>query len=197
MKYKEYKLKGILDSKKLYKKEHPNVKFDKTIKKTFREQFCISKDEYKSYESKYKDIQIIKAKYTEERAKGFKSIVKFYDWYKKQPQVCAYCYISQKELYELFAKGNKKILPLNNAKKRSTGTLEIERKDSIKNKYNEDNSILACPLCNNAKSNLIDEYSWVDIFVKPMRKYYKKLLNRELEYDKEKYIKLKNELKKI
>jgi len=38
-------------------------------------------------------------------------------------------------------------------------------------------------LCNNAKSNLIDENSWFSLFVSPMREYYKKLLGRDLEYD--------------
>ncbi|MBN2767862.1 MAG: hypothetical protein JXQ68_02060 [Campylobacterales bacterium] len=181
--YKEYKLKGLLDSKQLYKNEHPTIKFESTIAKTFKKQFNILEDEYDSYVEKFSDIQKIKSKYTEKRAAGFKSIVKFYDWYKKQPQVCGYCYISQKELYELFTKNENKKLPLNNAIKRSYGTLEIERKDSTTNTYDDTNSILTCPLCNNAKSNLIDEDSWFSLFVSPMREYYKKLLNRDLEYD--------------
>jgi len=189
--YKEYKLRGLLDSKKLYKEEHPNIEFESTIIKTFKKQFSISEDEYDNYVEKFSDIQAIKSKFTEERKDGFKSIIKFYDWYQKQPQVCAYCYISQEELYKLFTKDENKKLPLNDAIKRSYGTLEIERKNSHINKYNEDNSILACPLCNNAKSNLIDEDSWINMFVPAMREYYKKLLAEELMYDKNKYNSLK------
>jgi len=192
--YKEYKLRGLLDSKKLYQEEHLNIKFESTIIKTFKTQFNISEDEYDNYVEKFSDIQKIKSKFTEEREHGFKSIIKFYDWYKRQPQACAYCYISQDELYELFTRDENKKLPLNNAIKRSYGTLEIERKDSSTNTYNEHNSILACPLCNNAKSNLIDENSWINLFVLPIRKYYMKLLNKDLIYDKDKYNTLKIEL---
>ena len=126
-------------------------------------------------------------KFTEKRAKGFednkgnKDIVRFYNWYKRQAQACGYCGITQEELYELFTKDENKTLPLNVAKKRSSGTLEIERLDCITNIYVEDNIILACPLCNNAKSNLINEKNWITLFVPPMREYYKKLLGRDLK----------------
>lgn len=73
------------------------------------------------------------------------------------------------------------MLPLNDAVKRSSGTLEIERRDSSSNSYSRDNIILACPLCNNAKSNLIDEKNWRELFVEPMRKYYKILLGEDLK----------------
>jgi hypothetical protein len=182
IRYKEYKLRGLLDSKKLYQEENPDIKFESTIAKTFKKQFNISEDEYDSYVEKFSDIQTIKSKFTEERKNGFKSIIKFYDWYKKQPQICAYCHISQDELYKLFTRDENKKLPLNNAIKRSYGTLEIERKNSNINTYDENNSVLACPLCNNAKSNLIDEDSWIKLFVSPIRQYYKQLLGENLKY---------------
>lgn len=176
IRYKEYKLRGLLDSKKLYQEEHPNIKFQNTIIKTFKEQFNISEEEYNNYVEKFSDIKTIKAKFTKEREKGFETVIEFYNWYKKQPQTCDYCNISQDELNELFTKDKNKKLPLNDAIKRSSGTLEIERKDSNSNEYNKENSILACPLCNNAKSNLIDEENWRELFVPAMQKYYKKLL---------------------
>ena len=182
--YKEYKLEGLLDSRKLYQEKRPNVIFENTIKKTFQKEFNISENEYNSYVKKFSDIQTIKSKFTKKRKDGFKSILKFYDWYKEQPQFCAYCYISQDELYQLFTRNENKKLPLNNAIKRSSGTLEIERKDSNENTYDVDNSILACPLCNNAKSNLIDEDSWNNLFVPSIRKYYKQLLGKDLKYTK-------------
>jgi len=78
------------------------------------------------------------------------------------------------DLYIIFQE--ERLLPLNDAFKRSSGTLEIERRDSANNSYEKNNIILACPLCNNAKSNLIDEDSWNIIFVPAMQAYYEKLL---------------------
>jgi hypothetical protein len=77
-------------------------------------------------------------------------------------------------------------LTLNQKTKRKNGILEIEQKTPIneteKKVYSDfNNLILACPLCNNAKSNLIDESSWREIFVEPMRGYYEKLLGRKLK----------------
>ena len=128
-------------------------------------------------------IQNIYTKFTYKRKDVFKNdFKKFYNWYEKQGQKCGYCGVSQEELYKLFDK-DKRVLPyLENtrvyikAPKRSSGTLEIERLDSSDN-YNDENIILACPLCNNAKSNLIDEVSWRKLFVPAMQAYYKRLLN--------------------
>ncbi|MCF6244005.1 MAG: hypothetical protein L3J43_03095 [Sulfurovum sp.] len=129
------------------------------------------------------DIQKIYKKFTGKRKDAFKNNFKeFYDWYEKQPQECGYCGISQEALYKLFNK-DKRVLPyLDSIKtytkspKRSSGTLEIERKNSSL-PYDCANIILACPLCNNAKSNLIDEKSWEDLYVPVMKKYYQKLLS--------------------
>ncbi len=127
-------------------------------------------------------IQSIYTKFTDKRKDVFKhDFKKFYNWYEKQDQKCGYCGVSQEELYKLFD-NNKRVLPYLEstrvyvkAPKRSSGTLEIERLDSSDN-YNDKNIILACPLCNNAKSNLIDEASWRKLFVPVMQEYYKKLL---------------------
>jgi len=100
-------------------------------------------------------------------------------WFEKQGCKCGYCGVTQKELDEIVEK-RKENFTLNNKTKRSKGTLEIEKKDSNIG-YEIDNMILACPLCNNAKSNLIDEVSWRNIFVKPMRDYYKKILEKDLD----------------
>lgn len=178
--YKKYKLKGLLNSKKKYLEEHPDAKINGTLAETFKKRFDILDEDYDKYVEKYSDIQKIKSKFTEKRAEGFESIIAFYDWYTNQPQSCGYCGISQDELQQLFGKNKK--LPLNGKKKRSSGTLEIERRDSREkhDEYNEKNCILACPLCNNAKSNLIDEDNWMSLFVEPMREYYRKLLGKDL-----------------
>ena len=133
--------------------------------------------------SEIEKIQNIRNKFTGQRRIGFDNdFKKFYKWYSKEVEngaKCGYCGISQEELYEIFGE-EKNVLPLNDAVKRSSGTLEIERKDSTGNSYGADNIILACPLCNNAKSNLIDEENWRNLFVPAMREYYKKILGKEL-----------------
>jgi hypothetical protein len=142
--------------------------------------FDIVREYKKRYSNELYNINKVRKKFSKEREAGFNSFENFYKWYIEKEQKCAYCEISQDSLYILFNKENR-ILPLvNNNKvriKRGSGTLEIERLDSSK-KYSKDNCILACPLCNNAKSNLIDEKSWRDLFVPQMKKYYRKLLNK-------------------
>jgi hypothetical protein len=141
-----------------------------------------------------KDIQDIRTKFTPPRKEAFKGNFKnFYDWYKDQKQECGYCGITQADLKIIFVDSEDRILPFipptkisqreqegpkQGAFKRSSGTLEIERLDSA-GEYDGDNMILACPLCNNAKSNLIDEICWRELFVPKMQEYYKRLLNDE------------------
>jgi hypothetical protein len=176
--YKEYKLKGLLDSWEFYKKENPNAKLEKTLAKTFKTQFNITEDQYDAFVEEFSDIQTIKPKFTTKRQEDFDGdIVKFYDWYKLQPDCCGYCGITQKQLRLLFTNDENKVVPLNdNWSKNDKGTLQIERINSKTNSYEETNIILACPVCNNAKSNLIDEESWSDLFAPAMTKYYNKLL---------------------
>ena len=95
---------------------------------------------------------------------------------------CDYCGITQDELYAIVNKrgGN---LTQNGGQKRSKGTLEIEQKEAPEQgkKYKDlSNLVLACPLCNNAKSNLIDENSWRELFASPIRTYYERQLGKEL-----------------
>ena len=143
---------------------------------------------YEECKEKRTEVQKIRKKFTKERQKDNKDFKTFYDWYReeKTKNICDYCAISQEELKLIFPLK----IPLNyelkiksgDSPKRASGTLEIERKDSENNSYHVDNLILACPLCNNAKSNLIDEKSWRELFVQPMRNYYEKLLKRPLKF---------------
>ncbi len=130
-----------------------------------------------------REIQNIRNKFTKERkVDNNENFEEFFKWYKNQKSHCGYCGITQQELHTLFTYDDNKTLPLNdNWSKNDRGTLQIERLDNKSNSYNVANLILACPLCNNAKSNLIDENSWREIFVEFMRIYYKKLLGRELK----------------
>ena len=177
--YKKYKLEGLLDDKKLYEKENNCFLEKGTIIADFKKRFDISEKEFDLFTKRYSDIPVIKSKFTESR-KNENNIIEFYDWYVEQNQSCDYCGITQNELHKLFTNNPEtKILPLNNNwSKNDKGTLQIERKDSTNNRYSISNLILACPLCNNAKSNLIDEDSWREIFAEPMKRYYNKLLNK-------------------
>ena len=171
--YKKYKLNGLLDSKDLYQKKHNDYDKRSTIVKDFKSRFKILDGEFECIVGEYADIPSIKKKFINSRKEGFNNDpVIFYDWFKEQNDKCGYCGIAQEDLYKIFSK---KLLPLNDKLKRSSGTLEIERLDSS-DSYEKTNMILACPLCNNAKSNLIDEVSWREYFVAPMQKYYQKLL---------------------
>ena len=174
--YKQYKLNGLLDSKELYMQKHHDYKIG-TIVEHFKQHFEISQNEFDKFSEKFSDIPIIKAKFNNARKEAFgNDAINFYDWFKSQNDCCGYCGITQEELHTLFTNNsNTKKLPLNdNWSKNDKGTLQIERLDSKDNSYVQSNIILACPLCNNAKSNLIDEVSWRDIFVDSMREYYEK-----------------------
>jgi len=153
----------------------------------------IDKEELKVLEkksiidNKKKEINRILTLFIEERRDAFdRKFSKFYNWYMvEQGNKCGYCETTQDELRKIFIK-NKKLPLISDEKrkqyedgkisiKRLYGNLEIERKDSEKG-YTKENMMLACPLCNNAKSNLIDEESWKNCFVPAMKVYYAQLL---------------------
>ena len=151
----------------------------KQIEKQMQISSTERKDLVNSLKEEIANIQKLRNRFTDERKKSFKdNFKKFYEWYYAQGEKCCYCGISQDELHKLFK--IKKCIPLNDAFKRSNGTLEIERKNSHSNTYSEENMALACPLCNNAKSNLINEENWREFFVSPMRNYYEKILGEKL-----------------
>ncbi|MGD9554286.1 MAG: HNH endonuclease [Arcobacteraceae bacterium] len=144
----------------------------------------INQDEFDSLLSSFIKYNELSQKYNNENRKFlFENPEKIVEWFESQNNMCGYCGITQTELQEVKVKrdGN---LTLNKKTKRSQGILEIEQKIPVVNTtkaYDDfNNLILACPLCNNAKSNLIDEESWREIFVDSMRKYYEKILGKEL-----------------
>ena len=141
----------------------------------------------KSYFAKYAELE---SKYNNEKRKNlFKNPETIVKWFENQNNMCGYCAVTQDELNEIVVKRNGN-LTLNQKTKRKNGILEIEQKTPVNESENKkaysdfENLILACPLCNNAKSNLIDESSWREIFVEPMREYYEKLLGRKLKNSK-------------
>jgi hypothetical protein len=172
-KYVEYKLKGWLDSKKLF--ENNVSKIDKTIIGTFKNMYDISEFEYDSMVEEFLDIQIVKAKFTKEREEGFGDIVSFYKWYKaevKNGYKCGYCGTEAKVLEKLF--DEKKL-----HSKKFTSTLHIERKDPNK-PYSKNNCMFACSLCNNAKSDLISVSNYRQYFKDSMKNFLHDLYNDKI-----------------
>lgn len=114
--------------------------------------------------------------YNEQRKELFESPELLLKWFAEQNESCQYCGITQADLLKIVKKrsGN---LTLNGKTKRSKGTLEIEKQDPAIG-YSFNNCILACPFCNNAKSNLIEEQDWRKFFVPAMKRYYKKQLSQ-------------------
>mgnify|MGYP001048374494 CR=1 FL=1 len=91
---------------------------------------------------------------------GFDSFKSFYKWHKsqylKQKGECYYCKTGEHIISTLFeAKyGNRK--RLNRGRH-----LEIERRDSDTNFYDENNCVLACYFCNNDKSDIFTESEYL------------------------------------
>lgn len=116
-----------------------------------------------------KSNQIYNCKKSNPDFKDFEKLGKrgFFEWYQKQPRVCGYCGIEEYKLNELFDYKTGFL-----ETKRGRGrSLELERKGTCPNLYNEENCILACYLCNNHKSDLISEKDHMTFFAKNIREY--------------------------
>lgn len=145
-------------------------KFDKL------EKIANSKDIKKIIE-KINDIFSNQFSSNAERKKGFKSFKAFYkclfgDGFAIDKAKCYYCEITQEEITEIF---NKKFIE----SKKFSPTMNIERLDS-NNGYTPDNTALACPLCNNAKSDMISDDNFQKYFKKSMREFIKDLLSGKI-----------------
>lgn len=184
----ELKLNGSLDSftelsKNINIPEHELRLSNKNIKNIVLEKYQISDDDYKLFEDKYlkKDspynIQSIKSRCTEERIKGFGSILNFYNWFISEPKQCCYCGIDELSLKEYFEKNQ-------DSKRFQRGkSLEIERilTDKNNNFYNKENCSLACYICNNAKSDLIF-YKDFEPIAKGINEFWSKKLNKNIDF---------------
>lgn len=120
----------------------------------------------------YDNIRAIRKRFTQKRKDGFKTFAKFYAWHSTQAQKCYYCGTSQDELNKLFE--NELI-----SSKKFSESLHIERKDSNKG-YGENNCVLACALCNNAKSDMISDENFKAYFGKQMRDFISDLLSGKI-----------------
>ena len=132
-----------------------------------------SKDEVAAFKKSkaYDKLKISRSKFSKERQKGFKSFANFYKWHSLQEPKCHYCGTSQDELDRLFQKSV--------SSKKFSATLHIERKHPDKG-YNADNCVLACSLCNNAKSDMISEANFKQYFAKSIRNFVSDLLDGKI-----------------
>lgn len=134
----------------------------------------VSKDEALAFKASeaYQSLKMIRQKYTKKRKDGFKTFASFYDWYKAQNQKCYYCGTTQGELEKLF--DDELVLS-----SKFNATLHIEQKIP-KQGYNKDNRVLACALCNNAKSDMIRYDNFQKYFADSMQQFIKDLLSGKI-----------------
>jgi 5-methylcytosine-specific restriction endonuclease McrA len=151
-------------------------KIYKSLDSFYQDELRIDSDELEELRSKFKRFNDLYSKYFNPQRRGlFENPDKLLEWYDKQNGSCNYCEITQSNLYKIVEKrdGN---LTLNKKTKRSKGTLEIEKLNPGEG-YTFENSVLCCPLCNNAKSNLISEEDWRSYFAPAMKNYLKSILH--------------------
>ncbi len=128
-------------------------------------------DIFKQENAKYAEFVKIRTRFTSsdsERKDGFGSFKAFYEWFLAQKDKCHYCGTSQDELKRLFDKGAI-------SSKKFSATLHIERKNANKG-YNAQNCVLACALCNNAKSDMISEPNFQKYFANSVKEFVNDLL---------------------
>ena len=149
----------------------------KTLDEFYSRELNISNAELAELRTEFAEFNKLYTRYfNEQRHELFNDPTKLLKWYNDQKESCNYCGVTQEDLLKIVGNrdGN---LTLNNKTKRSKGTLEIEKLNPSEG-YTFNNSVLACPFCNNAKSNLISENDWREFFKPAMQQYHKKLLSR-------------------
>ncbi|MEQ8237935.1 MAG: hypothetical protein RIA69_01915 [Cyclobacteriaceae bacterium] len=132
----------------------------------------ITREEYSEFAKKLdnerkNEIQIIRRirslYHNKKNLEGFsfESFNHFYRWHRIQHQSqegkCYYCKTDEKVIANLFEK------KFQNRKRTTRGKhLEIERRDTTDNLYNEENCVLACYFCNNDKSDIFEENEYLE-----------------------------------
>lgn len=111
-----------------------------------------------------------------ERKKGFKSFKAFYrhlfgNGFAPDKAKCHYCGITQEEITAIFK--NRFI-----KSKKFSPTMNIERLNSNEG-YTQKNTVLACPLCNNAKSDMISAEDFKEYFKEAMSNFLHDLLKKK------------------
>lgn len=163
-----------IDQYKKWTLGQARLKYD-SLDDFYKTELEINDDKLNQLRVEYKKFNDLYSKYFNEQRKGlFENPEKFLEWYDKQRECCNYCGITQSELHRIVESRNGN-LTLNQKTKRSKGTLEIEKLNPIQG-YTFENSVLSCPFCNNAKSNLISEKDWRKFYVPAMKNYFNSIL---------------------
>lgn len=116
-------------------------------------------DSIKKLKSQYSGLKQRSLKNKEEV--GWNAFSDFYDWFKHQGDVCFYCKSTLEEVTSYLDSEKKKSKHAHKRKKRGYA-FEIDRKNHD-SKYNSDDCVLSCYLCNNAKSDLIEAKEFMPI----------------------------------
>lgn len=143
-----------------------------------KERLKISEEEATTFSKSYElaEIKAIRDRFNNKKNDAkesfkFKDFEEFYYWFKAQNDKCYYCGSTQDMLNGVF--DSKKI----ESKKPSfTATLQIDKKDPD-NGYKADNCVLACVLCNNAKSDMINDENFKNYFGEAIGKFVADLYN--------------------
>ncbi|WP_257936671.1 hypothetical protein UPTC5083_00846 [Campylobacter lari] len=190
-------LKGVFGSKEITKKLIKAKSYNLNIEEIVREELE-PKSKDKNYVANLKNhYEVVRKKYRinkkwkdeNEKFSAIDKIVeeKFEDmknfamWYEKaylkieskSKLKCHYCGIDEEKLKNIFE--NKLIT----SKKPSfNSSLQIERLNPDKG-YNEENCVLACCICNNAKSDMISASDFEKYFSNSVKNFYKDLLENK------------------
>lgn len=126
-------------------------------------------------DAKYKDFVKLRKRFNsfdKERKDDFGGFRAFYEWYSAQEPKCYYCGTTQTQLEQLF--NDELVLST-----KFNATLHIEQK-TPKQGYKSANRVLACALCNNAKSDMISDENFKAYFGESMRKFISDLLKGKI-----------------
>ena len=109
------------------------------------------------------------------RKEGFENFKAFYrhlfgNGFAPDKAKCHYCGITQEEITAIFKNGSIK-------SKKFSSTMNIERLNSNEG-YTQKNTVLACPLCNNAKSDMISAKDFKKYFKEAMSNFLHDLLKK-------------------
>ena len=137
-----------------------------------------------------KQAQEIKSRFSrDEIKKGFgNEFQKFYKWFieqlASQDGKCYYCKTNKSDLEKLFrSKGKPEALQkskiLYSTKPAFSSSFHIDKKEPKGEYGDNDNCVLACTFCNNAKSDMVkDAQVFKDNFGETIHEFYKKLLKK-------------------
>ncbi|HEC1783445.1 TPA: hypothetical protein R1737_001518 [Campylobacter lari] len=191
-------LKGVFGSKEITKKLIKAKSYNLNIEEIIKEELE-PKSKDKNYVANLKNhYEVVRKKYRinkkwkDENEKfsaidkmveeKFEDMKKFAMWYEEaylkideENRTCHYCGIKENILKNNLFGDDK---PINSKKRAFNGKLQIERLDPDQG-YNEENCVLACCICNNAKSDMISAENFKKYFKTPIESFYKDLLENK------------------